>query len=776
MSGKQYFIPGRSRTQLSPLSRYLPPVPQGQISTWLKEHIIEGSWILDPFGSCPALVVEAAQAGYKVMTAVNNPILRLLMEIEASAPSEVKLRASLSDLAASYKGEERIELHIRRLYETICKQCGGMVEADCFLWEKGATYPYARIYTCPHCGDSGERDITQEDRDKALEFSSSGLHRARALERVAPKGDPDREHAVDALSVYLPRAVYALFTIINKLNALSLTVERRQHLDALVLHACDRANTLWPHPTQRGRPRQLTIPPKFRENNLWMALEEAVKLYAGSLSGGVPYAIWPDNLSSENGVLLFHGRLKDLAEKQGDIICEAAYAALPRPNQAFWTLSALWSGWLWGRESAAPIRTVLRRKRYDWAWHSGALSAVFAHLQPLLIEKAPFFSILEETEPGMLSAVLTAGKWNGFDIEGIALRAEAARTQIHFRLTDIQGELELSKNIDNWTALAKKAAHDYLKQRGQPSPYLPIHAASLYALTNEVVLTRNNSIKPNTEESLRPMDYFNQIQTLVKEALTFRGGFLHFEGSLANPEAGQWWLKNPAPIDTDKPSQLPLADRVEKTVVQTLVTTPVVAQNDLEEEICKLFPGLLTPELSLIMACLKSYAYKEAMESDDWQLKAEDNPNSRWKDLKIATESVLNLGRNLGYFPEMVKIIPSPTSSQMRFRPTAWLDQKREILYIFYFSASAIISNIINIEKSTAKKRVLVIPPERSDLLFYKLNYDPGLKETIKNSWVFLNFYQLEKLLENPLTTRKTFEESLSRFPLVESEPQLRML
>jgi len=41
---------------------------------------------------------------------------------------------------------------------------------------------------------------------------------------------PDRLHAQEALDCYLPRAVYALISIINKLDGLSISPERRQLL------------------------------------------------------------------------------------------------------------------------------------------------------------------------------------------------------------------------------------------------------------------------------------------------------------------------------------------------------------------------------------------------------------------------------------------------------------------------------------------------------------------------------------------------------------------
>ena len=99
-------------------------------------------------------------------------------------------------------------------------------------------------------------------------------------------------------------------------------------------------------------------------------------------------------------------------------------ARLPRPNQAFWTLSALWSGWLWGREAVEPYKSALRRRRYDWAWNATALYAAFAHLFELLPLATPFFGLLPEAEPSFLTSALTAAGAAGFDLKSLALRTE----------------------------------------------------------------------------------------------------------------------------------------------------------------------------------------------------------------------------------------------------------------------------------------------------------------------------------------------------------------
>ena len=328
-----------------PLARFMPPLEEGVISAWLPTHIDAGGWVLDPFGFSPRLALEAARAGYRVLVTVNNPITRFLLEMSAHPPTETDFSAAMADLSSSKKGEDRLGAHLQSLYLTPCEKCGNEIYADAFLWRKGEDVPYARIYLCPHCEDSGEREANPLDTERAKRITATdALHRSRAFERVAPLEDEDRLYAEEAIEHYLPRPLYFLTTVINRLDSLDLTPERRQALTALILIACDAGNTLWDHPSGRRRPKQLNVPNQFREHNLWKQLERGLSRWTET-SSNVVMEPWPSPLPETGGICIFEGRLKELAEEvKRDIPIKAVIGSLPRPNQAFWTLSALWSG------------------------------------------------------------------------------------------------------------------------------------------------------------------------------------------------------------------------------------------------------------------------------------------------------------------------------------------------------------------------------------------------------------------------------------------------
>jgi len=183
---------------------------------------VPGDLILDPFGASPRLVREAALAGRAVLVASNNPVTRFVVRRVLQPFPLPVLQAALSRLAAAPKDEGRLEPFLLALYNTTCSRCGETVSADYFVWDRETDAPLLRSYSCPHCSHTMEEPTEAEDRSLAVGFRRRELQHSLALEQLAPRGDPDREHAEAALSAYPDRAVYAIVTLLNKLEQLAL--------------------------------------------------------------------------------------------------------------------------------------------------------------------------------------------------------------------------------------------------------------------------------------------------------------------------------------------------------------------------------------------------------------------------------------------------------------------------------------------------------------------------------------------------------------------------
>jgi hypothetical protein len=749
----QPYIPGLKPADAGPLSRFIPPLEEGVISRWLPLHAPIGSWLLDPFGFSPRLVLEAARAGYRVLVTVNNPITRFLLEISANPPSETDFNAALAELETAKKGDERLGAHLQSLYQTTCEKCGREIQAEYFLWRKEEDAPYARVYTCPHCEDSGERVVNQQDIDRAKQIAATdGLHRSRAFERVAKLDDEDRFYAEEAIQHYLPRPLYFLTTVINRLDGLNLVPERKRALSALILVACDAGNTLWDHPPTRPRPKQLNIPNQFREHNLWTQLERGLSLWTET---GSPVAVeaWPHKIPESGGVCIYEGRLKELAhEVKKEIPIAAVIGSLPRPNQAFWTLSALWAGWLWGREAVEPYKVALRRRRYDWAWNATALHAAFAHLFELLPLGTPFFGFVPEPEPPFLTSALTAANTAGFDLKSVALRTEHDPIQILWN----RGEHLKREANEPDAAIVREAIHSHLLERREPASYLHVHAAGLIALTEA------HALKNKTQEF---DDAMRATHALIQSALLEDERFVHYSTG-ESVDTGFWsadfspHAKSGADLSprSEPRSADSLADRVEVAIVTFLQKNPDSIYLEIEDDLYPRFPGLLTPSKGMIYAVLDSYAEREGA---SLKLRAEDAASARRNERDTIIPMLELVGKRLGYSTSLVE------------KNHVW-EENNSIQFVFYVLASALVGRAIAETPYSPEQTILVIPGGRASLIAYKASRDPALAARLKK-YRLVKYRLLRALLEVPVLTRETFEEQIAGDPLEKSTSQMMM-
>jgi hypothetical protein len=771
------FIPGVPTDQALPLGRFLPPLPEGTVTGWLKRQVPAGGWVLDPLGATPSLALEAARAGYRVLVVSNNPVVTFMLETLASAPSPADFQSALAALASSKRGEERLEVHVANLYQTACASCGERVQAETFLWRREEEAPYAKIYHCPRCGDEGEHPLDEADLRRLALPGNESLHRARALARVTDPGDEYYPAVKEALDSYLSRPLYILTTLINKQEGLAVTPTQRRLLQALLVSACDAASTLWPWPGGRARPRQLTVPPQFRENNLWMAMEEAVAAWSDQPSI-VPLFHWPELPPPGGGICLHPGRVKSLLPLPENLPLSAILTVFPRPNQAFWTLSAMWSGWLWGREASLPLHPTLGRRRFDWNWHAGAIHSplhTLAHSFAPGAQAAPLVGLLPEVAPGFLGAVMCAAEGAGYHLESLSLDSEDEMAQALWQPAPLTGHGPLAGPMATAAGQAEServfqtAVEEHLAERAEPAGYLTVYAAGAAALARAGLL-------PAPAAQL-PGDVLTRLQALVARVFANRKLLRRFEGASHEDERSQWWLV-PTPQGTGlvtPPENLdhPLADRVEMEVVRQVQKNPGISLHDLHGALCQAFPGLLTPPRELIQAVLESYAEEipgspgrpgRRPPGQVWRLLAQEDPSSRRADLDEARRMLREIGERMGY------TVSGET-------PLVWTPSSYGQVYFFYIMASSLVGRYVLITPpAPVRQCVMVFPGGRARLLSYKLRRNPLLAEAI-GGWHLLKFRHLRNLSERTDLTPELWDNLIDADPpFFEEATQMALL
>ena len=736
------FPPGRTPEWPGPLQRFLPPLEEGVVTNALAELGAVGDLVFDPFGASPRLVREAAAAGRRVLVAANNPVTRFVLEHTLSPFKLSELQSALAHIASAAKDGSRMEPFLLDLYRTNCSRCGEVLAADMFIWEKEAHTPVLKVYACAECGNAVQEVVSQADQDLALSFEGRGLHYALALQRVVPAQDPDRLHAEAALAIYPGRALYGLTTLLNKLDQLSLPDPQRSAAQALMLSAFDSSNALWDHPEGRERPLQLSPSTQYREMNVWRAMERGVAewVVAGPV---IECSSWDQGELPEAGtVALFAGPVRELASQLPAGSVQQVVTVLPRPNQAYWTLSALWAAWLWGRKVAAPIMAALRRRKYGWAWHATALRAGLNHVRPVMEGGGPVMAFMPEAEPGFVVASLAGFDKAGFAITGRALRHDTNQAMFKWTAASM---VTLPVEEQLVAQRIKAATTELLRQRAEPTPYALLHAAVVSDLAQRRLLSASWQRVGSPPLSL----VGTELATVLEDGEVF----IRLD-QRTEVETGIFWLKEPRGV------QAPLADRVEALVLERLRQGGQVSELEIEKHVGLALPGLLTPDRSLMMASLQSYA--EALEGqDEWRLREDETEESRSQDCARIKEQLVDLGKRLGY-------------SVRGDDPIEWRELKKKIAYRFHVQETAAMQMILEEESEPAI--TLVLPGGRGALVAEKSRRDARIRLWIEAGNSIVKFRHIRRLVDDAKLQRETFAERLALDPVELQDPQLHLL
>jgi len=737
----QPFIHGKAPPPNPPLGSYLPNYQTGVVETWLHKQLSPADWVLCPFGSSPQIAIEAARAGFRVLTPIHNPILRFLVKVSAAPPSREDLNSALVKLASSYKGDERLKPHILSLYETDCPLCSQTTSAVSFIWDESSREPSQKICRCAACSEESSAEVTESDREKALAFSERSPTHARALTRVISPADPIRFQVEKALASYPPRSVYALFTALNKVSGFSLPPEEKTHLEILLLHAFSQCSQTLIHTGEEEQPNGT-----YREENVWYAMADALDYWTGD-ARPIPITHWPESPPRSGGISVFPGRIKELTPQLVGFPIQGLVMSFPSPTPEFWSLSALWSGWLWGQEAAAPLRGVLSSRDLDWAWMTHAIQVTLQELGEVLPAQVPTLGLMPGVETKSLLSWMSAALAAGLGWESLALDPDLHQGQSWWKINPPTAE---QQQAGNHRLMIREAGLELLKSAGEPK-----HTLSLYGAGTANMAQAGY---PDPESKMAQAgDYYQQLGIDFEENIAYRQGFLHYPG------IESWWHQ-----ELDLVPQTD-SDRIEMLLVRTLLERNGVAQEShLFQALYDQFPGLGTPRHSLIEACLRSYAERDPGPPASWALKANDQPSRRLDDIREMAQIMTSIGIDLGYQPHKEE-------APDQLAVVIWADQGINA-ETFYIAASGLLNKILSQGLGSFERGWMILPGSRAGLIHYKMDHNPILAEIIQDQWQLIKFRHLRRLQEQGGLTRENFKERCCLDPFTSDSPQLPLI
>jgi hypothetical protein len=711
------------------LDRFLPPYPYGALSDMLRYAGIEKGWVLDPVGNQPLSAIELAQAGYQVFVACNNPILgKILQVICASHPLSL-YQAAIADFGALKRGDDRLENQIKALYASPCPDCLSDQTEVRYLWKRNQTTPFARELSCKNCGLTGIYKISDIEQENLNQVGNIQLHRTKVLQRIFPGINEPPIAVKEVIDSYLPRSLAVISSIINKLDSLQTTSERKDILEVLLVHVFDYGNMLWGVTSSRNRPKQISIPAEFYEFNLWKILEEAVSRVR-IIDRPIPFTFYPE-LPPESGGICFYpfriGSFKDI-EKLPPF--QGVATVLPRPNQALWTYNAVWSGWIWGYEAAQKLKGALERRRYDWIWHTQAIRTVFTFTSKLNV---PFFAIAPELSNSYILAYLSAASSSNYHLKNAAYHPEQKSGQFYW--------YPKQSNIDEASHQSLSAnIKKYLELKCESADYQEL--LSIF-LISETIEKRDSLQLEKSDNTL-----FVQTQKLFEKTILDKENFIQVDED--QMENAEFWLKDPPGI------YQPVSDQVEGYFIRFVQNKPSFTFEEVAYFINQNLPGLLPVSSFFLQRLISSYCEPHPDSQHQYKLNAQEYIQARKYDIQQMKHLIHSMGLKLGF-------------NVQGDYPITWVSNQINPNYKFFITASSIISQFKSKSEPDDFETVIVFPGSRAELLSYKLKNDPVYHQNFEK-YHFVKYRHLRTISETPGMNFKTWVQILDSDPAVWQE------
>ncbi|MCE5208452.1 MAG: prepilin peptidase [Chloroflexi bacterium] len=714
-----------------PLQRFLPPLSRGAMAYGLSQMAAPGSWIIDPFGASPQLALETAQAGYKTLVICNNPILQFYIELLCSAPKREDFYAALADFAIEKQDDVRLETTLQSLYQTRCPHCGDLIPAQSYIWRKDQNQLKSKNISCRTCGTEGEFPVDAEDIQRLSSSSLDALHRARALQRVNISPDVLKA-AEDVSQVYTTRSLNFIFTFLNRIERMDTSAYHKKLLYAILIFLLDEGNSMWTWPASKARPKILSTPGQFREQNLWLIMDKAIEQWC-SVKNPLPFSVWPEIPQGETGICLYKGRISGFRSEHPDqpVQFAAACTAFPRPNQAFWSLTAVWSGWLWGKNAVLPMKSALERRRFDWYWYTAAVHQTLSGLHEILAANIPFLGAVSEAEIAFVASTFFAAENSGLTVKSCAMRADEEIIQIIWE-KDGQGKSKATSSVEEVYLDSMK---NYLLARNEPADELEVTTACLFDISR-------NKLFPMGEDPI-PYHAIKDIQQEISTLLNETDFFTRLTVQHGSQEKQIYW-----PAANSHTPRTTLSDHVEIAFYEMFSKTNQLTYMEVDRGLCSQFPGLLTPSKELVKMLIHSYTETSRDQTGSYVLKNEIKKSVLEKEQQKIIGDLAVLGTRLGYFVQAGQ-------------PLIWKEENDSdpVITFTVITTTAISQQISAISKTGLQ--VVIYPNILSELLEYKTNHNPLLASSLGEQVKILHYQKILDLCQTETLQRSDFFTSI---------------
>lgn len=800
-----YALVARTHTPMYMMHKYFARKPHNVVAEYIKKYSKKGDVVLDPF----------VGSGVTLLEAVKHERKSIGIDLDPMAIFITRTTAKPVDLSRFDKEYGIIEANIRSvindLYETKCTKCGRLCTATHTIWafdEKAKEEKQETIwYTCDNCRPRGTNySVKNPDTDDLKLYKSL---QKKQITLWYPKNELIWNSRINVWKdekvsdLFSKRNLYALTLLYNEITKIKDIGIKELML--LTFTSCiAQASKLIPVVHEGKECKSWTvrgywIPPKHFEINAWNCFyERYIKVRRGkeesnSLIRDYKEAKSTADLKKGANAILKNASVLELDKIIKPNSIDYVFTDPPYGDDVpYLELDYMWSSWLKFKpnfDDEIIISDSPVRNKTDDIYET-MLRAAFRQIYNVLKPGRWMTVTFHNTNIKVWNSILSSCINAGFDLEKIIYQPPpraSAKSYLHpyasavgdyylrFR-KPVKSSTETGQEIDEerYKRTVLEAAIKIIAERGEPTPYTYILNGIMVELKKEGALLTG---KTNPDVVMKEFEGKEFVLLPVKDE----------KGKVVGHK---WWFKDPAKVPYLE--IVPLADRVETSIVDVLRRKAKISFDDILQEVFIKFPNALTPDTQSIKDILSEYAQKTA--DGKWILKT--SVKSRESQHSQMIYELAILGKKAGFQiwigqNEQGKAVgdkklfeyctvPNPTFNFVKDQDRAkqvdvlW-HKKGTIYYEFEVEHTTAITEAVvrgsNILNETAK-RFIVIPEERQKFLLNKIE-DPILKENIlKAAWRFTFYKDVSNLfIKHKRTKKLELKEVDSLSKKLEKEP-----
>jgi len=596
------------------------------VGQFIDNYCPGGGLVLDPFSGSGVTAIEALRRGRRVIAIDLIPIANHILRATVAPTDLLRLRN------AYLRIEQEVKDRILELYQTECRACGKHIVFNCMVWE-GEKATKLR-YKCPHCGDRQEEGCTllPSDERRLCDINKNDISLPYPRQRLyyndeKPFTKKEKYESLDQLFTHR--------------NALALAILRdavEQEADPEMKFMLKMAFTSMVHLCTRMMPVRPSRPfssfwaepsywftPLNMEQNVWEEFESAMLGRQGLLAAKVEsnkelpdvrFAKSLNQVLSGNGnVLIWTGSALDLMKQIPEKAVDYIFTDPPYNGSVqYGELCYLWMAWFGEAEGYVESLSdeVIHNERQgkDFDAYYRMLATSFKQMFRVLRDDGYLTVTFHNPTTRVRNATIRAGSFAGFDFEKIHWQQLArpsaksllqpfgsANGDFYLRFHKPQAGVKAATpaEIDEarFERIVVETTKQLLAERGEPTPYtIIINYIDPVLAKNGFFLALHTGL---------------DVKTVLKKHLERE--FTLVTGKIGSAEGELWWFKDTSIIPH---FEIPLAERVEQTVLRKLMSNYKVTFTQLWEAVSIEFPNALSSDSTSLMDILEEYARKEA--------------------------------------------------------------------------------------------------------------------------------------------------------------------